>query len=265
MQSEAYKLSGFTIVVSAAGFLLRWLQDMRIQNEESGLPVNAPISFVVVGIMIVAAASLAFFVMRLKQFDAPTEPEQAMAGHTAIYGVVGMLPAVVLFASGLYRAILPGDVLWPTMHRICGVATMVGAFGAGHLAMNLTKPDQASARRRGAVLMMIFATVWLVTGYRDAATDPIVWRFVVGILAECAVLLAVYYISGYFFNAAHPWWALFFCDLGAFLCLMSAIDPNGLAQSMAYVAMAMQLLIWSFAITENLKTRPLSATDAEEK
>ena len=259
MQSEAYKLSGFTIVISALGFLLRWLQDMRIQNELTGLAVRAPISFCVAGIILAAAALLAVLVRGLSRFDAPTQPEQALAGHTALYGVIGMLPALVLAASGLYRTLFPGDVLWPVMHRVCGVATLLGAFGAGHLALNIAKPDQDPARRRGSVLMMLFAVVWLVTGYRDAATDPITWRFVVGILAECAVLLAVYYVAGYFFHSAHPWWALFFCDFAAFLCIMSAIDPNGLAQSLAFAAMAMQLLIWSFAITENLRTKPLAA------
>lgn len=258
MQSEAYKLSGFTIVVSAAGFLLRWLQDMRIQSGETGLPVRAPISFCVAGIILLAAVGLAALIWRLKQFDAPAQPEQALAGRTALYGVIGLLPAAALAVSGIYRAIFPGDVLWPAMHRACGVATLLGAFGAGYLAMNVSKPDQDPARRRGAVMMMIFALVWLVTGYRDAATDPITWRFVVGLLAESAVLLAVYYVAGYFFHAAHPWWTLFFCDFGAVLCVMSAIDQNGLAQSVAFAAMAMQLLIWAFVITENLKTKPLT-------
>ena len=261
MQSEAYKLSGFTIVISALGFLLRGLQDMRIQNGQTGLPVRAPISFCVVGIILLAAVLLALLIRGLKQFDAPTQAEQAFAGHTALYGVIGMLPAVALAASGLYRALFPGDVLWPVMHRVCGAATILGAFGAGHLALNIAKPDQDLARRRGSVMMMIFAVVWLVTGYRDAATDPITWRFVIGILAECTVLLAIYYVAGYFFHSAHPWWALFFCDFGAFMCIMSAIDPNGLAQSLAFAAMAMQLLIWSFAITENLKTKPLTAAE----
>ena len=257
MQSEAYKLSGFTIVISAVGFLLRWLQDMRILNAETGLPENAPISFWVAGIILLAAAGLAVFVLRLKQFDAPAEPEKALAGRTPVYGAIGLLPAAVLALSGIYRIILPGDVLWPTMHRLCGAMTVVGAFGAGHLAMNIAKPEQDAARRRGVMILMVFSVFWLVTGYRDAATDPIVWRFVVDIVAQCTVLLALYYLSGYFFHAAHPWWTLFFCHFSAFLCIMSAIDQNGLAQSMAFGAMAAQMLIWGFVVTENLKTKPL--------
>lgn len=258
MRSEAYKLSGFTIVVSALGFLLRWLQDMRIQDSQTGLPVNAPISWLVAGIIVVMAAAMAAFAFYLRQYDAPGEPTEALAGHTPVYGFISLIPALLLAVAGVIRALFPGqDVLWPTMHRICGVATLIGAFGAGTLAMNITRPEQDSARRRGAVLILLFAVVWLITGYRDAATDPIVWRFVVSILAQCTVLLAVYYFAGYFFHSPHPLWAVAMCDLGAFLCIMSAIDENGLAQSITFGAVAAQLLIWSFVITENLKTKPL--------
>ena len=264
MRSEAYKLSGFTIVISAVGFLLRWLQDMRIQDPVDGLARYAPISFLVAGIILAAAAVLVGFAFHLRQFDAPTAPEEALAGRTPVYGVISMLPALLLAGAGVYQCIVPGDTLWPTMHRVCGAAMVLGAFGAGTLALNIAKPDQGPARRRGAVLMMLFAAVWLVTGYRDAATDPIVWRFVLGILAECAVLLAIYYTAGYFFNTPHPWRTLVSCDLGAMLCIMCAIDDNGIAQSVALGAMAFQLLIWAFVVSENLRTKPLTPESGQE-
>lgn len=265
MRSEAYKLSGFTIVISAVGFLLRWLQDMQIQDPVNGLPAHAPISFLVAGIIVLAAAGLAGFMLYLRQFDAPTAPEEAFAGHTPVFGVISLVPALLLLLAGVYRCIRPGDTLWPTMHRVCGAAMILGALGAGTLAMNINKPDQGSARRRGAVLMLLFAVVWLITGYRDAATDPIVWRFLIEILAECAVLLAIYYTLGYFFNAAHPWWTMASCDLGAMLCIMGAIDDNGVSQSITLGAMAAQLLIWSFVVSENLRTKPLVPGTGEDK
>lgn len=265
MRSEAYKLSGFTIVISAVGFLLRWLQDMQIQDPENGLAAYAPISFLVVGVILVAVAGLVGFVFHLRQFDAPVRPEEAFAGHTPFYGVLSLVPALLLAVAGAYRIVDPPDSLWPAMHRICGAATLLGALGAGVLAMNITKPEQDGARRKGTMLLLLFVAVWLVTGYRDAATDPIVWRFVMGILAECVVLLAIYYTAGYFFNSAHPWWTLVTCDLGAVLCIMSAIDENGIAQSVTLSAMAAQLLIWSFVVTENLKTKPLVPESPEEK
>ena len=56
MQSEAYKLTGFTAVVSAAGFLLRWLQDMQILDTETGLAEpGRPMSYIVAGLILLMA------------------------------------------------------------------------------------------------------------------------------------------------------------------------------------------------------------------
>ena len=259
MRSEAYKLSGFTIIISALGFLLRWLQDMRIMNEETGLAPWAPISFLVAGVMAAAAAALALLVLRLRQFDPPMTHDAAYEGHTPLYGAVSMLPAVVLAAAGLLRLVHPGDVLWASTHRICGAFTVLGAFGAGVVGMNKAKADGAGPCRTGAAMMMLFAGFWLVTGYRDAAGDPVVWRFVVGILARCMALLAIYHAAGWFYNSPHPFWTIFSCHFGAFLCVMSAIDQGSMADSVTYAGVAMQLLIWGFVAVENLKTKPLGA------
>lgn len=257
MRSEAYKLSGFTLVISALGFMLRWLQDMRIMDKETGLAVNAPISWMVGLLMALTAAALALLVLRLRQFDAPKEAAQALAGNTPFYSAVAMIPAVLLALAGAVQIVHPGDVLWPTLHRLCGGATLIGAFGAGVVTANETKSDGGDNCRKGSIMLIFFACFWLITGYRDAATDPVVWRFVVRILAQCVVLLAYHYRAGYFFEVPHPWMTLFICDLGAFLCVMSAIDEIGIAQSLAYATVAAQLLIWGFVLTENLKTKPL--------
>ena len=273
MRSEAYKLSGFTVVISALGFLLRWLQDMRIVSEE-GLAVNASISWMVSGIVVITALGLGIYVRHLRQYDAPGEARVALKGQTPLYGMISMIPAVLLAAGGALMVIKPGDdVLWPTMHRICGGMMIVGGFGAGVVAMNAVKEGREATCRRGIWMMLAFSVFWLVTGYRDAASDPIVWRFVVGIVTQCAALLAIYHTAGYFYGVPHPKWTMFMCNFAAFLCIMSAIDgssltPEGmdlgrLAQSIGYVGLAAQFLIWAFVVTENLKTKPLTPVGRE--
>lgn len=275
MRSEAYKLSGFTVVVSAVGFLLRWLQDMRIAGED-GLADNAPISWLVIAAIAATAVILGVYMLHMRQFDAPAQAKEALSGHTPFYGAISLLPAVVLALAGLLQIVKPGDtVLWPTMHRICGGMMVVGAFGEAVVAVNAVKEGQERVCRTGVWLMLAFAAYWLVTGYRDAASDPVVWRFVVGILTRCAILLAIYHLAGFFFHSPHPRQAVFACDLAAFLCVMTAIDGStlsgeeldlgALAQSMAYVAMAVQLLIWAFVVTENFKTKPLASVEQGEK
>lgn len=256
MRSEALKLTSFTAVISAVGFLFRWLQDMRIANEETGLAVNSPISWLVAITMILTAVALAGYVYYLRRFQAPVEADKALVGTTALSGMISMIPPVLLALAGAVQIIHPGsDLLWPTFHRIGGGMMILGAFGAGVIAMNVSKAEGVPACRKGAVMMILFGLFWIISSYRDAATDPQVWRFVVEILAQSAMLLAVYYVAGYFFHSPHPWRALYTCNLGAFLCVMCAIDDNGLGQSIAFAAMALQLLLWGFNIAGNLKTK----------
>lgn len=256
MRSEAMKISGCTIVLSALGFLVRWLQDMRIAGEE-GLPAQAPITWLVILTIVGTAAVLALLVRHLRQFVAPEEPEAALAGHTPVYGAISLLPAVLLAAAGLLRLVHPGEVLWTATHRLCGAATLVGAFGSALIAMNSSDPEQTSKCRTGTVLMLVFAVFWLITGYRDAAGDPIMWRFLVGILGRCAALLAIFYLSGWFFHSPHPQMAVFSCDFAAFLCIMSAIDNSPLAESLTFAAVAVQFLLWGYVPVENWRTRAL--------
>ena len=263
MRSEAFKLTSVTVVISAVGFLLRWLQDLRIANEETGLPVNAPISWLVALLILATAAVLVGFIFHLRQFDAFPEPERALEAHFPLFGIIALIPPVLLAAAGAIELISPAEeTMWPGLHRICGGGAIMGAFGAGVMAVNGAKAEGGSAARKGAVMYMLFAGLWLITGYRDAATDPQVWRFLVDILAQCVVLLAGYYYAGYFFHSAHPWWAVFTGCMGILLCIMSAIDDNGLGMSLMYAATALQMLLWVFNITENLKTKPLTATPA---
>ena len=275
MRSEAYKLSGFTLVAGAMGFLLRWLQDMRIVGGD-GLAVNAPISWMVIFIVVLAAVVLELATWRLRQFDGPGTAKEAFSGHTPLYGVISLVPAVVLALAGLLLAVKPGNnVLWPAMHRICGGTMLLGAFGLAILAMNSTREGKDSLCRSGFWMLLAFSVFWLITAYRDAASDPVVWRFVVGIVTRCAALLAVYHAAGYFFNSPHPRKTVLMCNFAAFLCITTAIDGStlsgeemdlgSLAQSAAFMAMAMQFLIWAFVVVENMKTKPLAAEDRQSK
>lgn len=267
MRSEAFKLTSVVAVISAVGFLFRWLQDMRIADEETGLAPNALISWLVILIIAATALLLAgYLLFYLRQFDAPTEPEKALAAQSPFFGIISLIPSVLLALAGAMVLISPGeDVMWPGLHRLCGGAAMAGAFGSAVIAVNAPKEDGAANARKGALAYMLFALIWLITGYRDAATDPQIWRFVVEIFAQCAVLLAGYYFSGYFFHSAHPWGALFTCSMAVLLCVMSAIDDNGIGMSLMYASVAVQMLLWVFSITENLKTKPLTPAGPEER
>ena len=65
--------------------------------------------------------------------------------------------------------------------------------------------------------------------------------------------MAFYHVAGYFFGEPSPRQAVFFCYIGAFLCIMSAVDEHTMAESVCYAAVALQLLLWGYALILNLR------------
>lgn len=258
MQSEAYKLTGFTAVAAALGFLLRWLQDMQILDPETGLSVSGkPISFIVAAVIVLMGAGLfAIAAYIFKRCDAPLEPEKALAGKTFLYTAVCVLPALLMASAGVMMTFSSS---WPerqaTLWRLCGVLAAAAAVGVLLVTVNLQKPERAGTCRIGMGILILFGALWLSAEYKTASSDPVVWRFAVEVLAICAALLSFYYVAGYFFGEASPRNAVFFCHLGAFLCVMSAVDEHTLAESILYAAMALLQFAWGYALVMNLRRR----------
>lgn len=264
MQKEAYRLTGFTAVISALGFLLRWLQNMNIIEKDTGLAVTgAAISGLVTGLIVVVALVLVGFTVYLRRYDVSTVAEEALAGHTFLFNVFGILVVVLLAASGGMQLIQAGSMTWPVAHRLCGLGTLIGALGHLLLVTGVAQAEKAGVRRVASTMVVLYGALWLITVYKDAAADPVIWRFAIEILAVCSALIAFYYLAGYQFGDPKPMVTIFFCYFGAFLCVMSAIDNHTLAESISYAATALMLFYWGFVLTENLQraNRPLKLDD----
>jgi len=274
MQSEAYKLTGFTAVAAAMGFLLRWLQNLRILDEETGLAVQgAGISVIVVLVFIAVAAAIGVMAWRLERFDAPLEPAEALGGVSFLAKAVYMLPALLFFLAGFVQLLTANAEHYAetqiTMHRICGCAFLLAGAASAFFAGNHDRPEKTGVLRAAMGALLLAAALWLITEYKSAATDPVIWRFAPEVLAICAALMAYYYVAGYYFTVPAPRASVFFCYLAAFLCVVSAVDEHPLAETISYLAAAAQLFAWGYRIVVNLKpagalTSPGTEPTAEE-
>lgn len=254
MQNEAYRLTGFTAVIAALGFLLRWLQNMNIIDPVTGLAVRGTlISFLVVALIVIVAGVLIGYTIYLRRYDVSVVPEEALNGHTFLFTAFGVLIALLLAVSGVMQLLQADTMAWPVVHRLCGLGCLAAALGVVFLVTGASVPEKAGTRRLGSSLVIIFGCLWLVTIYKDAAADPVIWNFAIEILGVCSALIAFYYLAGYQFGDAKPMVTIFFCYFGAFLCIMSAIDEHTLAESICYAAVSLLLLMWGFVLVENLK------------
>ena len=268
MRSEAYKLTGFTAVISALGFLIRWLQGMQIIDPDTGLATpGAGISVVMVLFLCLTAAALALMTRRLGRYDLPTEPERAMAQSSVIARWICLAAAALIAVSGLILLVhTPEQTVMGQMfvNRLCGLGCLCGAAGTLLLTLWADQPQRASGRCVASALLIVFGCLWLVNVYKIVTTDPVIWRFVVEILAICAALLAFYYAEGYQFGEPAPRRTIFCSCYGAMLCVMSAVDQHSLADGILYVAVAALLLAWSFLLVLNLRPRSAAEQPAAE-
>lgn len=254
MRNEAYKLTGFTAVAGAIGFFLRWLQTMRIIDKDTGLAASAGVSWVFSLYLLAVAGVLIFFVYgKAGRCSIPEKPERALAGQTPLFTAVGVLCAVLLLGSGFGQFISAGDETRSTVHRLCGLACMLGALGTLMLTYGASDAARAGLRRVGSVMMVVFGCFWLVSAYKDAAYDPVIWKNVVDVLAVCADLIAFYYIAGFHLEEPKPRNTLLFCELGAFLTLVSLIDEHTVSERVTYGAVSLLLFAWGFVMTENME------------
>ena len=260
MQSEAYKLTGLSAVAGALGFLLRWLQNMQILEADTGLArAGRPISWVVALYIAAVAGVLLAVTHVLRRCGAPETAPEALRRPSPLHTALWALPGVVIGVAGFWALFADWSARQATVWRLCGVAAILCAAGLLLLVKFLRDPEKALLCRVCVVLVILFGAMWLVAEYKSASADPVIWRFAVEILAQCAALLAFYYVAGYFFDDPNPRWAIFFCHAGGFLCIMSAVDEHSAPESLLYAAVAVLLLTWGYALTANLSPAPAEA------
>lgn len=268
MQNEAYKITGFTAVAAAMGFLIRWLQNMKIIDVDTGLAIpGARISVIVALMFLAVTAVIGAAAWRMKRYDAPLDAASALGGERFVTTAVYVLPALLLFAAGVVQLLTADAEHFPEtqvgMRRVFGVSALLGAAGTALLGANLKKNKKAGVLRLGIGLLLFFSAMWLITEYKSAASDPVLWRTVPEVFAICMSLLAYYYIAGYFFQSPGPRGAVFSCFLGAYFCIVSAVDEHPLCESITFVAAAIQLMAWGYHIVRNLQ--PAGTLTSPEK
>lgn len=258
MRDTAYKMTAFTAIVSAAGFLLRWLQNMRIYEEDTGLALRGMgISYILAGTIVLTALVFGIAALRVRRCGADREPAEALGGRTFVFTAVWAAAVLLLAAAGVLQLLQANAENYPAgeivIRRIAGGGAVAAAMALAVLMTGLSSPEKAGARRWCAGILVLFSCLWLVAAYKAASSDPVLWRSGVEILACCGAMMAFYHVAGYFFGQPNPSACVFFCDLGAFLCVMSAIDDRPAAEGFCFAAVALVLLIWSYSILANLR------------
>lgn len=257
MRKNALIICCVTCVFGAFGAFFRWLLDLTGFEAETGLYIAGNIwSYALLAACGGIAVVLFAIVLNMKRNGRtvlPTDYAAALGGTTAVFRPLYTLLSIIMALGALMLFFTASADLYPAFQY---VLALLGIAGAGGFLLMMS----AATRRRdpplncfGATLLIILYCFWLIVSYRENAATPVVWGYAMELLAIACSLVAFYYVAGIPFGRPKPFAAVYFCQLGAFLCIVTLPDNRLTGQRVMLIATAFMLLLLSWLITANLR------------
>ena len=255
MRKDALTIVLITAVAGIFGGFLRWLQLLNAFEEDSGLSIPGSATSVVMVLYLALAAlvfaALAFFL--LKSFSPPRSVSAALRSSTSLPQIISIASGVLAAVTGLVLLFTAHDAARPLGQRIFGACCL---FLAAALPGLFAKRGEGPKEKNLAALVpVLFCCVWLAYCYRCHAENPVVWAYVVELLAVVALTLGCYETAAYSYGRAKPGRALFFVQLAAFLCITTLTDERSLPMQLLFVLAAAGMLTAEYLLVENLRSK----------
>lgn len=244
-----------TCVAGIFGAFLRWLQTINAFEEGTGLPIpGAKTSIAMLLYLVLAAVVFLLLTLAcLRRFRMSADGHQAFASSSPAPAVLmKCLSAVTVVASAVLMLGAAG-VRYAMLQRVFAAA---GIFsGALCFAGLYSSQGKANNAPWFTLAPVLFLCVWLIFSYKNNAEDPVVWRFVIEILAISAMVMAHYEYAAFFYGRGKPKAALFFLQLAVFLSITTLSDSRSALVQLLFVVQIATLLLYEFLLTENLEER----------
>lgn len=266
-QSKALETCCYVVGAGAFGVFARWMQLMLAYNEE-GVVDPSFWNFIVPGLLIVAALVFNHFIIKMKKKLLYMPEGFCRALHNEgklftvcrwVFGGIMLAGAALLFLesetdkySGFQYAL-----------AACGALT---AFAFPFMLTAANRPNAYNKNLCAflAFMPILLFCVWIIVLYRENSINPVLWDFIVQIIAIILNIIAFFRVAGFAFGAPNEWRSILFCELGAVASLMTLPDDIYLGQKVMFAAAALMqiLLIWIMLV--NLKQGKRAPTEEED-
>ena len=209
-RTTAFAFAALTVI----GFLLRRLQ-LTTGFDADGLP--KPGAGILLGIFsAVVAALVVLYCLQLKERPGYTETfpfSMPTAAVTAAGAGLILAGCVIAFLAGGYGM------------NIEKAAALLGVIAAVCLLAAQTAQRRAATPNPAVgMLPVVFYIVRLIGDFKKWSTDPIILDYWVKLFAMLAILLAAYYLTGFFFNRGKRRASAIFCLLAVYFSGMCLAD-----------------------------------------
>ena len=254
MRNNAFTISLSTFVVGIFGFFLRWLQHIN-GFEENGLAIPG-VTIATVYLVYSLVAFAAFIVICricLGKKSAPTEAMEAFRPLNPIPGAIMWAIAAVMAIACLVLMFSSDFARYPTMQRIMSALGIFSAVCLPFLVRRWAEGEDGSSRGIMALLPVVFGCMWIITSYRIESENPVLWSYVVEMLAIIAVTLSFYYIAAYFHGRAKPGRCFVVLQTTVYLCMCTLMDEHSGVEKLLFGCLAAAFLVLEYLLLHNLK------------
>lgn len=255
MRKNALTMITVTTVTGVFGAFFRWLQNINAFEPDTGLMVPFARTAVFMAAYLIAMAGL-FAVLALvftKRFACGKTPDAALRPSTFAPSLLCKLCGVLIAAMGVVMMLYAPMQRHPTMERIFAASSI---FGGTAVALLPFRTEGSVSGGRGMYLVpVLFSCVWLVCCYKNNAENPVIWAFLVEILAVAATVIAWYELAAYFYDRANPFAAVFFVQGAAFMDIATLADERSAPMTVMFAVHAALMLMFEFLLVKNLAPR----------
>ncbi len=259
MRKNSLVICCVTCVFSAFGAFFRWLQNMTAFEAETELYISGNVwGAAIVLLTIILAAAMAVLVLSLKDRQNLTARESfadTMGGSTALYKPFYILLSLVMAAGAFMVLLSAGRDLYPMLQRALAAMGIVGAAGFAVMCASTGHSFDTTMPCVGAAMWVAFHCFWLIVGYREIASSPVIWSYAPEILALVLSLLAAYYTAGFAFGKLRPLTAIYVCQVAAYFCILTLTDERSTGHQLLFIAAAGMALFQSWMMISNLAPR----------
>ena len=255
MRKDALTMILITTVTGVFGAFFRWLENINAFEPDTGLMVPFARTTVFMAAYLIAMAGLfaALAFVCTKRFSCERTPDTALHPSTFAPSLLCKLCGVLMAVMGVVLMLYAPMQRHPTMERVFAASCIFG--GTAVMLLPFRTDGSASGGRGMYLVPVLFSCIWLVCCYKNNAENPVIWAFLVEILAVAVTVMAWYELAAYFYDRANPFAAVFFVQGAAFMDITTLADERSAPMTVMFAVHAALMLMYEFLLVKNFAPR----------
>lgn len=266
--SRSLEISCYVIGAGAFGVFFRWMQ-LQLAYNDKGLPDRSAWNVLVPLLIVVSAFVFLRFISKVQKKERLALPESffdALRNEGKLYSFCRTAIGIIMIAGSLLLfATCETDQNSVFLKILAGLGVLSG-LSFPMLLTTANKPHAAgkSTPTLFSILPILLYGMWLLTCYKQNSINPVTWDYAVEIVTVISSLLAFFYVAGFAYGVPNWKKSMFWCMLGAMLCIMTISDTRFLGQQIMLIASALMMVMLNWIMVANLRSADMADTVEEE-